>query len=188
MKASNNKRELEQLAPQLKKLLDKERSEAALPKDYFQNFETRLQQRLATERSLEPATTPRSAHPLVEWWQRFWRPATALALPAFLLLLWWGLSPKEMLVEPTNFAQVSSQEIDQYMEQNIALFTEDELVALAEPELLEAWQATLIEEVSVLEESTTSSSSLDKALERTRSGDLLDELTTEDLSIEEDWF
>ena len=194
MKEENNKEEFRKIAPKLKQLLDKEEAKAELPKDYFQNFEARLQQRLATEESLEPAI-PNNAN--VQWGIKgtyIWKYLMALAVPALLILLW--LRWPTALVTPAsiNFATVSSQEIDQYMEEHLEIVTVMDLVAMAETEVLDQWEEGI---VPVIEPVVLSSptkvdvlpnQSLDKALERTQNDDLLDELTTEDLQMEEDWF
>lgn len=200
MEENNKQQEFKKLAPKLKELLEKERQQATLPKDYFQNFEARLQQRIATEQSLEATSAPKEAI-WRAWWQQFWKPMTAFALPALLLLFWIGVSPKERETVVDSFAdlstEVSSQEIDQYIEQNLEDFTLTDLLAMAEVEVLDTWQEGIIEvepaptpapETAVEPASISSENSLEKALESTQSDDLLDELTTDDLSIEEDWF
>jgi hypothetical protein len=53
--------------------------------------------------------------------------------------------------------------------------------ATQEPEPIQALPSTL-------NNPTKQESSFDKALEATQNEDLLDELTTEDLNFEEDWF
>lgn len=196
MEDNNKQQEFQELAPRLKELLDKERQQATLPKDYFQNFEARLQQRIETEQSLE-GTLGSSKRSWGAWWQQIWKPLTALAVPALLVLLWVGLSPNGEDAPVDSFAdlstEVSSQEIDLYIEQNLEDFTLTDLLAMAEVEVLDAWQEGMLPAVTTPEPApesvpTNSEQSLEKALENTQSKDLLDELTTDDLSLEEDWF
>lgn len=184
MKEENRQEELDKLAPKLKQLLDQEQEQAALPQNYFQNFETRLQQRLATEHSLEP-TLPSPKEPSWKgWWQHIWRPLTAFALPALLLLLWFGLAPSED-IEVASFAALSDQEIEQYIDQNLEDFTAVDLLAVADGDVLDAWEE---EEMTNSLPPASEQSSFEKAMESTQSEGLLEELTTEDLSLEEDWF
>ena len=196
MEDNNKQQEFQELAPRLKELLDKERQQATLPKDYFQNFEARLQQRIETEQSLEATSSP-SKNSWGAWWQQIWKPLTALAVPALLVLLWLGWSPNGEKATRDSFAdlstEVSSQEIDLYIEQNLEDFTLTDLLAMAEVEVLDAWQEGMLPTVTTSEPApesmpTNSEQSLEKALENTQSKDLLDELTTDDLSLEEDWF
>ncbi|MGH1335421.1 MAG: hypothetical protein ACRBFS_04775 [Aureispira sp.] len=197
MKEENNKEEFEELAPKLKQLLKKEQAEAQLPNNYFQNFEARLQQRLETEQSLERAapTSPRSQWRM--WWQHIWKPLTTLAVPALLLLLWFQWPEGVEQPVSATFAAVSSQEIEQYIEEHLEAFTVMDLVAMAEIEVLDKWQEGIVQPIAptrvtpsspVETPSINSNQSFEKALETTQSDDLLDELTTDDLSLEEDWF
>lgn len=188
MKDNQNNQEFEELAPHLKGLLDKERRETDVPNNYFQNFEARLQQRLATEQSLEPAAPIQPPSDFGAWWQRLWKPLTALAVPALLLLLWVGGTWTTTPAITADFAELSTQEIDQYIEQNLEDFTEEDLVAMAETAVLEKWQEKIILAPTPTPIPASSKSSFDKALESTQSDDLLEELTTDDLSLEEDWF
>lgn len=201
MREKDNQEEFKNLAPKLKYLLDQEQQRAALPKDYFQNFEARLKQRIITEQSLETPVIAAPKHSWSNWWQSVWKPLTALAIPALLLLCWLKASPTSEMPTQTDFLALSTQEIDQYIIQNLEEFSLGELTAMAEPEVLDNWQegilakATQEVELKPIEthiapssDPTKRESSLDKALEATQNEDLLDELTTEDLNLEEDWF
>lgn len=196
MREKDNQEEFKNLAPKLKHLLDQEQQRADLPKDYFQNFEARLQQRIATEQSLEPAVPKRSWS---NWWQLVWKPLTALAVPALLLLFWFKPAPQPDMPVQSNFLALSTQEIDQYIVQNLEEFSIGDLTTMAETEVLDNWQEGILAEAtqepepiqalpSTLNNPTKQESSFDKALEATQNEDLLDELTTEDLNFEEDWF
>lgn len=197
MREKNNQEEFKNLAPKLKHLLDQEQQQAGLPKDYFQNFEARLQQRIVTEQSLEPAAAPK--HTWNNWWQSLWKPFAALVVPALLVLFWLRPLPEPNIPLPTDFLALSTQEIDQYIAQNLEEFSLGDLTAMAETEVLDNWQEGILtdttKEPTPIETPTTApsnptkkESSLDKALETTQNENLLDELTTEDLDFEEDWF
>ncbi|MFK7797088.1 MAG: hypothetical protein AB8E82_06515 [Aureispira sp.] len=198
MREKDNQEEFKNLAPKLKHLLDQEQQQASLPKNYFQNFEARLQQRIATEQCLEPTAIAPSKRTWNHWLQWLWKPFVALGVPALLVFFW--LRPFEPnLPVQTDFLALSTQEIDQYIAQNLDEFSLGDLTTMAEPEVLDNWQEGILEEATPEPKSiivpapkpphqTKQESSLDKALEATQSEDLLDELNTEDLNFEEDWF
>ncbi len=183
--------ELRSMAPQLQQW-QQQSSDGQVPKDYFQNFEARLQRRLATEQSLEPAAVPTWPQRVAQWWQGAWKPAMAAALPALALLIWWGngWGPSQPVLTPApTFADLSTREIDQYVEGHLELFTSQELASLLDEEALE-WQE--LGESPEAAPTTSAKEALDKALKATNTEDLLDELDVEDLDLEdldleEDW-
>lgn len=191
MNENERDEELKAMAPHLYQWQQQKPSEE-VPKDYFQNFEARLQRRLAAEQELEaaPSMAPTWQERLGRWWQQAWRPALAAALPAIALLVWWGTTlPGGSAVEPApTFADLSTQEMDQYVEGHLHLFTSQELASILDEEVLEL--PALIEPVEAAPAPETSATeALDKALEQTDTENLLDELEVEDLEDldVEDW-
>lgn len=180
-------KELEDMAPKLYQW-QQQASKGDVPADYFQNFEARLQRRMAAERELEPSAPSTPKQP--SFWATWWQPALLAVLPAFALLLWWGSQQQggniALETGPT-FADLSYQELDQYVTNHLDQFTSGELAAVLESETLTLLPEEEIRTTAPETASTSAEDALDKALEQTQTEDLLDELDLEELELEDDW-
>ena len=182
--------ELNDMAPKLYQWQQRTQ-QGDVPKDYFENFEARLQRRLATERALTPtaATAPNWRQQLAQWWSGRWRPALLALTPVVALLIWWANTNPTIVPEsvPT-FADLSYQELDHYVANNLESFTSQELATVLETEALslpESSLPTTEEAVPEVEAPSDAAQILDKALEQTDTEDLLDELDLDELDLEE---
>lgn len=190
MNKNERDEELKSMAPQLQQW-QQQSSNGAVPKDYFQNFEARLQRRIAAEQELEP-TQPMKQQRFGIWWRQVWKWTLGLALPVAIVLIWWSMAsiPKGTTVTSTpTFADLSIEEFNQYLEGNLELFSSQELAIILDEEALNLPDLVepSTEPVPALAASATQV--LDKALEQTKLEHLLDELKAEDFEDmeAEDW-
>ncbi len=191
------KKELDQIAPNLAKI-NKDRSKGYdVPQDFFASFESKLMHRIEKESTNEPIEEPTINHKInnatifVLLNHKFsW--LIAASIVGFFIFYTVELNPSKGIDTNRLFAQLSIQETDYYILDNIAEFELDELINLADERTIVDIQDAL----PVLDIENTSNdiqlelgfTKLNEVFETSDVDALLDDLSDDELlELEEDF-
>jgi hypothetical protein len=130
------KEELKNLSPMLSQLKEQD-DPFKVPQGYFKQFqEAMLEQLKEPERNTDKAPTPWSLQNLLDQLTWLFQPRMALALSSVLILLiaGWFLFNKNTSVQSQelNFAALSVEEIQQYIDSNLDDFDEETVKQIAQ--------------------------------------------------------
>lgn len=149
MKDSHNlKEELKQFAPHLWEMPKKEGFE--VPHRYFDHLADEVFRKIEKEKESQKARTP--------WWADLQslfiqllqpRPALALATVALLFFAVWQMMPTSQNSQPLAFEEISYEEYEQYLMENISEFEESLLYELANevPNLPDNIESEILDEI-----------------------------------------
>jgi hypothetical protein len=191
------KKELDQIAPSLAKI-NKDRSKGYdVPQDFFASFESKLMQRIEIESINDPIEDSTINHKSnnetifvslnhkVSWF-------IAASILGFFIFYTVDLNPSKGIDTNRLFAQLSIQETDYYILDNIAEFELDELINLAYETTIVDIQDALpvldLENTAKDIPSELGSTKLNEVFETSDVDALLDDLSDEELlELEEDF-
>jgi len=201
MKKNKINKELEELSPFLSNLKKDKKDAFSMPENYFDTFEDRLMYRIEEEAALSPERhfEKETAVPFLSKMKAFFRPHYAIGFSTCLLLIIGSIYVLKPVDSPTNLelmdGLLADGSIDTYIDNHIEDFrTEDIIALLGIEELVENQEYIVGEEelntnsISKEKPTETIKTSMDKALEAVEMEDLLENLTEEDLELDEDEF
>lgn len=200
MKKNKINKELEELSPFLSKLKKDKKEAFSMPTNYFDTFEDRLMHRIEEEAALSREHSPEkeTRAAFLSKIKAFFRPHYAIGFSTCLLLIMASIYVLKPVNTPTNSTVMegllADGSIDAYINNNIEDFrTEDIIASLEFEEVVDIQQDAVgveVESTITSKEKTTEriKTSMDKALDVVEIEDLLDDLTEEDLELDEDDF
>lgn len=199
MKKNKINKELEELSPFLSNLKKDKKEEFSMPANYFDRFEDRLMHRIEEETALstEGQDKKERTSSFFSQMKAFFRPHYAIGFSTCLLLIIAGVYVLKPANEPTNLdtmeGLLADGSIDTYIYNHIEDFRTEDIIASLELEEVTEIQEDIIGEEELNSNAIrkekpieTIKSSMDKALEAVEVEDLLDDLTEEDLDLDED--
>lgn len=198
MKKNKINKELEELSPFLSQLKKDKKEGFSMPANYFDTFEDRLMHRIEEEAALSPIrhSEKETTFQFFKTIKAFFSPRYAIGFSTCLILIIGSVYVLNPVESTTNIdameGLLADGSIDAYIYNNIEDFKTEDIVAfLGEDEVADFQEDIIGEELTVstnlnLETSTEAAkSSMDKALEVVEIDDLLDNLTEEDLDLNE---
>jgi hypothetical protein len=201
MKKNKINKELEELSPFLSNLKKDKKEGFSMPANYFDKFEDRLMHRIEEEAALSPErhSETEETTSFLSKIKAFFRPHYAIGFSTCLLLIIGSIYVLKPANNPTNLETMegllADGSIDTYIYNHIEDFrTEDIIASLDIEEVVEVQEDIVGEEelnstvINKEKPTGTIKSSMDKALEAVEVEDLLDDLTEDDLDLDEDDF
>jgi hypothetical protein len=199
MKKNKINKELEDLSPFLSQLKKDKKEGFSMPANYFDTFENRLMHRIEEEAALSPSSSSQkeTTFQFFKTIKAFFSPRYAIGFSTCLILIIGSVYVLKPVESTTNIdvmeGLLADGSIDAYIYNNIEDFKTEDIVAfLDEDEVIDIQEDIIGEELPVsnnfsLGKSTEAAkSSMDKAMEVVVIDDLLDDLTEEDLELNED--
>lgn len=199
MEKNKINRELEEIAPFLSNLKKDKKEGFSMPENYFDKFEHRLMHRIEEENALSANQNSDNSINVnfLTKIKTFFSPYYAVGFSTCVLLIIGSV----YVLQPTDTIDslvtidglLADGSIDSYIYENIEEFKTEDIVALLKIEEVADIQEDMIGEESLLTQETkiekevqTVKSSMDKALDAVKVDDLLDDLTEEDLELEDE--
>lgn len=199
MKKNKINKELEELSPFLSQFKKDKKEGFSMPENYFDNFEDRLMHRIEEEAALSPErhSDTKETASFFSRIKAFFRPHYAIGFSTCLLLIIGSIYVLKPVDNPTNLETMegllADGSIDSYIYNHIEDFRTEDIIASLDLEEVADIQKDIIGEEELVSNTTTKEksvktveSSMDKALDAVEVEDLLDDLTEEDLDLEED--
>jgi hypothetical protein len=196
MKKNKINKELEELSPFLSNMKKDKKDVFSMPANYFDTFEDRLMHRIEEEAALSPErhSDKKIETPFFNKIKAFFRPHYAIRFSTCLLLIIGSIYVLKPVDSPTNLETMegllADGSIDNYIYNHIEDFRTEDIVASLEVVDIqgdEIGEEELVSNSISIEKSTeTIKTSMDKALDAAGIEDLLDDLTEEDLELDED--
>lgn len=199
MEKNKINKELEEISPFLSQLKKDKKEGFSMPENYFDNFGDRLMHRIEEEAALstkEQVEKTRISSFLSQI-KAFLRPHYAIGFSTCLLLIIASIYVLKPVDNPTNLETMegllADGSIDSYIYNHIEDFRTEDIVASLNLEEVTDIQEGIVGEEEPVSNTTikekpikTVKSSMDKALDAVEVEDLLDDLTEEDLDLDED--
>lgn len=128
------KKELERLSPDLAKLKSQQSVEKPeLPANFFHNMQVEVLEKLKEE--LQPANQTKKVKPQFVWWNFLFKPQVSIAFATAVILITGGIFwMQNPMVEKPVFAELSEEEILEYIDDNIEDFDAVSLTEIANEE------------------------------------------------------
>jgi hypothetical protein len=201
-KKEDIKNELNEISPFLSDL-NKDRKEGfSLPNNYFENFEDRLMSRIKEENALIGSTkTDDSDISFISWLLKavelLFTPKYAVPFATAVVLVvfgfqFFGKAASVNMDEPSLIAQLSVEETNSFILNNIEDFSIDDIIELVEADAIEDIHIDLpslhhenLNNKQTINTEKDNESAFDKALESADAINLLDDLSDDD--FEEDY-
>lgn len=193
MKKDEIKDELEELSPFLASLNKDKKAGMAMPANYFERFEDRLMHRIQEEEALSPKASTEKPKRVGLWdfFRSLWGPryvgAFSMAVVALVFTVYWlDNGSIEEVNAPILVAELTQMETEAYIINNIDDFATEDIVEVAENDVVETIEVSIepiVKEVEVVDNEPVEESQniMDKALKKAGAEDLLEDLTEEDL-------
>ncbi|WMX15032.1 MULTISPECIES: hypothetical protein [unclassified Aureispira] len=193
-------KELKDLSPFLSELKKDKKEGFSMPANYFDKFEDRLMHRIEEEQAIEgkQQSPKRLAFSFWEGIKRFFKPHYAIGFSTCALLIIgsiYVLQPVETATKSDVMeGLLADGSIDSYIYNHIEDFKTEDIVALLDVEEVADIQQDMVKEkLTVSNELSTEEkavetvkSSMDKALEQVEVENLLEDITEEDLELNDD--
>lgn len=185
---NNSNDELKELSSFLSKL-PKSKKQEVLPKDYFQNFEARLMNRINEEEALKPKTIETKT---TSWWDKIstiFIPKYAFGFASVIILIvsvFFVLNDNNATQEDL-LAELSQEEATTYIVNNIEDFSTEEIIASLELNEIKKIETITIIKPTIENKTTEPSSSktaMEKAIEQAGGERILEDLKAEDIEEE----
>jgi len=199
MKKNKINKELEELSPFLSNFKKDKKDVFSMPANYFDKFEDRLMHRIEEEAALSPErhSDKRIETPFLSKIKAFFRPHYAIGFSTCLLLIIGSIYVLKPVDSPTHLdtmeGLLADGSIDSYIYNHIEDFRTEDIIASLEFEEIVDIQVGMIGEeelnsnnVGTEKTIETIKISMDRALDAVEIEDLLDDLTEEDLELDED--
>ncbi|BDS14424.1 hypothetical protein [Aureispira anguillae] len=201
MKNNEIDKELEEHAPFLSTYKKDKKAGFSVPTDYFETFEDRLMHRIQEEEVLLNKKTSSFTNKvslstqLGNFFRNLVAPQYAVGFSVCILLAvlggnLWNDSP---IAPPTIEGLLADGSIDYYIDDHIDEFSTEDIIAFLEADEVERIQTsltpieqTIIEPTEENNAAPAEQSAMDKALETVGGEDWIDNLTDEDLEVEEE--
>ena len=129
------KKELENLSPNLAKLKAQQSADKPeLPANFFHNMQVEVLGKLKEE--MQPVGQVEKAKPTSSWWTFLLKPQMSIVFATGLILVVAGIFwIDSTMVEKTAFAELSEEEILEYIDENIEEFDALSLTEITEEEI-----------------------------------------------------
>ena len=199
MKKNKINEELEEISPFLSNLKKDKKDEFSMPTNYFDSFEDRLMHRIEEETALSPEghSDRKETASFFSKMKVFFRPHYAIGFSTCLLLIIASIYVIQPVDKPSNLdtmeGLLADGSIDSYIYNHIEDFRTEDIIASLNLDEVADIQVDVIGEEEPVSNVTPKEkptkivkSSMDKALDAVEVEDLLDELTEEDLDLDED--